>query len=86
MNVRHVFGVACCLALGIAIGQISPLSGQQAAAQLAATGRYQMTATTHPSTVVFVCDTTTGRVWLNRTVVTDEWVTLGSPIEKAKAK
>jgi hypothetical protein len=87
MNARHVFAAACCIALGIAIGQISPSVGQQAAPQpAAAVGRYQM-AVGGPATTAFVCDTTTGQCWTRMYVDGggNRWNSIGSPVDKAKA-
>jgi hypothetical protein len=83
MNARHVFAAACCLALGIAIGQISPTPGQQAVPQAAVPGHYQMTVTVAPGIprTIYMCDTTTGHYWY-KGLDGDKWTHVRSPAAK----
>ena len=89
MNARSwVIGllfVLGCLILAIGWGNFAPAQVQ---APPAAAGRYQLSlkGLESSNTVLFVCDSTTGRCWYRDTAHANAggagWTELGSPVEK----
>jgi hypothetical protein len=81
MRRTSILTFGCLLGIAILIGQLlaRPTSGQGEAAVSRTPGRFQMSMSVGG---VVVCDTTTGRCWVNTDK--EKWEDLGSPVEPKK--